>query len=191
MYNAYICLQTIPAAETENFLTEANMEELIRNVIVSSNKLNNIQIHFIKERKQIPEKLEITKRRSASALKGKRNGPQDHISLYLDQIKIYLAEDMEIKEISKILNVNYSSLYNYIIKQKLRKQRKIKSSQKCSKKDWSKVKKRKSKLDPYRDLIVEELKNGEMAVDIAKNNGWAHATLTYYIRARELRKEIL
>ncbi len=180
-YNAYICLREIAETKTEKYLIEADVEELIKNLIESSNKLNNnVQLCFIKERKQIPENLEITKRRSVGALK-------DDVSPYLDEIKKYLAEDMEMKEISRRLKVNYSSLYNYIKTEHLRKP-KVRPRPKRPKKDWSKITIRKSKMDPYRDLIVEELKNGKTAVDIASNNGWKYSTLHYYICRHELRK---
>ncbi len=235
MCNIYICIR--PSKEEKQDVNDispfgSELETIICNYVLSK-KLENLNLHFITKRKEIPENEIIKMNRSVPKKSGRKNRrTKDDISPFGDLVKKYLEDGMEIVKISQILKVNYSSLHTFISKQNLRKTKKdnispyleqikkylaeemtimeiskklkIKSStlykfiqkenlrKQRLKKDWSKVKirPRRSKLDPYLNLIMEDLKKGKKAADMARENGWGPSTLNHYIRRHRLRSKL-
>ncbi len=184
MCNIYICIRQSKEEKKDTL----EIENTISTSLVSNNWAN-LNLYFITERKEIPENEIIKMKRTGckkSAPKNNRH-TKDDISPFIDLVKKYLEEKMSIMEISKRLKVNYSSLYTFIRNENLRKQKK--HTPQHLKKDWPKATTRKFKLDPYLNLIIEDLKKGKKPVDMARQNGWEPSTLNSYIRRHGLRTE--
>lgn len=181
-------------------IIQDTLKEEIENSIRSCLLLKNIDLHFIQKEEILTEGKQLEKQQHSTRIKqgmqkSKKNGNvmgcrvKDDVSPFLEKIKECLAQNMHITEISKCLNVNYSSLYTFLKNNGLWIPNKTAYSMRKHKQVVFK-RKRISQFDSYQDLIVQELKSGKFSAEIARSQGWNSTSLNHYIRKHGLRNGI-